>query len=1140
MSSGSNTLTLSTNGDKAYVCTVTFTDAAGNTASALSLTSFTVDTTAPTTTIAYSGSSPATGSTFDVSITFSESVTGFTASEVVLSSGSATLSGSGTTYTATITPASDATITINVAAGVASDAAGNTNAVASQVSVESDQPDAPSIDSTAVTSATEDTAYSYTVSTSDADDGSPNSNTVTVTCSTCPSWLSYSSSTGKLTGTPANANVGSNSVVLTASNLDANGNVIDSQTSTQSFTVTVTNVNSIGSVSLSGTTAEDQTLTATVSDPDGLTGVTITYQWQSTSTPQTASSWSDISGASSSTFQLTQSQVSKYVRVSVTYTDAQGGVESHTGMMGTTVSNVNDANTGTPTLSGTQAEDSTLTVSATPLTGNDEDGMTGSSYTYQWQRCTSNTASSCSDVSGSTSTTYLLGQADTDKFIRAAVSYVDDYSTTETVYTAFTSQIGNVNDAPSAGADQTGTVTEDASTTTASNTVGASDPDTGDTLSYSASSATGTYGTFAVTSSGVWTYTLDNSDADTTALDASDQVTETFTITVSDDATPSLSDTMDVVITITGANDAPSAGADQTGAVTEDASTSTASDTVSASDPDTGDVLSYSASAATGTYGSFAVTSSGVWTYTLDNSDADTTALDAGDTVTDTFTVTVSDNTAQDTMDIVITVTGANDAPDAGAAQTGSVTEDASTSTATGTVSATDADDSASLQYSASNSGSGTYGSIAFSGAAWTYTLNNADADTNALAAGASVSDAFTVTVTDGTASDTMTVTIAITGANDAPSFTTAGVTSATEDTAYSYTAQASDVDTGDTATVAVTSSTCPSWATCSGATISGTPGNSDIGSYAVDITATDGTATTTQSFTIVVAPTNDAPTIDSTAITSATEDAVYTYTLVASDVDGDTLTMGSTDVPSWLTFTAATGVLTGTPLNANVGTSGNDVTLTVTDGQVTVTQTFTITVANTNDAPTIDSTAVTTVAEDALYTYTVVASDVDANDGMTLSVTSTLPTWLSFDATTGVLSGTPLNAHVGTQAVTVQAEDTAGATATQTFTITISNTNDAPTITSTAPTSVDEDSAYSYTVQTSDVDVGDSVSLTGTTIPSWMAFDAETGVLSGTPSNSDVGSHSVTITAEDDAGATATDTFSITVANTNDAPSRH
>ena len=418
----------------------------------------------------------------------------------------------------------------------------------------------------------------------------------------------------------------------------------------------------------------------------------------------------------SATYDLTQSEVGKYVRISVSYTDAQGGVESHTGMMGTAVANVNDANTGTPTLSGTQAEDETLTVDASPLTGNDEDGMTGSSYTYQWQRCTSNTASSCSDVSGSTSTTYLLGQADTDKFIRAGVSYVDDYSTTETVYSAFTSQIGNINDAPNAGADQTGALTEDASTSTVSNTVGASDPDTGDVLSYSASSSTGTYGTFAVTSQGVWTYTLDNNDADTTALDANDQVTDAFTITVSDDATPSLSDTMTVTITITGANDAPSAGSDQTGSVTEDASTTTATGTVSGTDADDSASLTYTPNTNSGTYGSIAF-SGASWTYTLDNSDADTTALDANDQVTDTFTVTVSDSVASDTMDIVITVTGANDAPSAGSDQTGSVVEDASTSTVTGTVSGTDADDSASLTYTASNSGSGTYGSIAFSGA---------------------------------------------------------------------------------------------------------------------------------------------------------------------------------------------------------------------------------------------------------------------------------------------------------------------------------------------------------------------------------------------------------------------------------------
>ena len=188
--------------------------------------------------------------------------------------------------------------------------------------------------------------------------------------------------------------MGANAVVLSAT---------DQTTAvTQSFTVTVANVNSIGSVSLSGTTAEDKLLTATVSDPDGMTGVTVTYQWQRTTTPATASGWSSISGATSSTYTLTQSDVGNYMRVTVSYTDAQGGSESHTGMMGTSISNVNDANTGVPTMSGTFMENQVITVDASPLDDNDEDGMTGS-YTYQWQSCTSTTTSSCSDISGATS-----------------------------------------------------------------------------------------------------------------------------------------------------------------------------------------------------------------------------------------------------------------------------------------------------------------------------------------------------------------------------------------------------------------------------------------------------------------------------------------------------------------------------------------------------------------------------------------------------------------------------------------------------------------------------------------------------------------------------------------------------------------
>ena len=252
-----------------------------------------------------------------------------------------------------------------------------------------------------------------------------------------------------------------------------------------------------------------------------------------------------------------------------------------------------------------------------------------------------------------------------------------------------------------------------------------------------------------------------------------------------------------------------------------------------------------------------------------------------------------------------------------------------------------------------------------------------------------------------------------------------------------------------------------PSWLTCNAGALTGTPANADVGSHSVVITASDGTASTTDSFTITVANANDAPTITSTAVTSATEDAAYTYTVTASDVDGDTLTMTGTTVPSWLSFNAATGVLSGTPLNANVGTSGNDVVITVTDGNNgQVTDTFTITVTNTNDASTITSAADTTAEEDDAYSYTVTTSDVDTGDTVTLAGT-TVPSWLSFTAGTGVLAGTPANADVGSHAVVITATDTSGATAVQSFTIVVANANDAPAVTSTAVTSATEDAVY-------------------------------------------------------------------------------
>ena len=109
-----------------------------------------------------------------------------------------------------------------------------------------------------------------------------------------------------------------------------------------------------------------------------------------------------------------------------------------------------------------------------------------------------------------------------------------------------------------------------------------------------------------------------------------------------------------------------------------------------------------SGTSVTGTYGTLTLGADGTYTYTADQSAADD--LDAGDTVTDVFTYTVSDGTATDTATLTITVTGINDAPVA-VNDTDAVNEDATITQSSGSslvmADDTDADDSASLTVTA-------------------------------------------------------------------------------------------------------------------------------------------------------------------------------------------------------------------------------------------------------------------------------------------------------------------------------------------------------------------------------------------------------------------------------------------------------
>ena len=88
----------------------------------------------------------------------------------------------------------------------------------------------------------------------------------------------------------------------------------------------------------------------------------------------------------------------------------------------------------------------------------------------------------------------------------------------------------------------------------------------------------------------------------------------------------------------------------------------------------------------------------------------------------------------------------------------------------------------------------------------------------------------------------------------------------------------------------------------------------------------------------------NNIPTIDSSPETTAQTQAQYSYTLSASDADSeDTLSLSASVLPSWLTFDAATGILSGTPSATDIG--DHEVTLVASDGQDEASQVFTITV---------------------------------------------------------------------------------------------------------------------------------------------------------------------------------------------------
>lgn len=478
---------------------------------------------------------------------------------------------------------------------------------------------------------------------------------------------------------------------------------------------------------------------------------------------------------------------------------------------------------------------------------------------------------------------------------------------------------------------------------------------------------------------------------------------------------------------------------------------------------------------------------------------------------TDTFTVEVDDgNGGTASATITVVVAPVNDAP---AAQALSVTTDEDTSVDV-TLAATDVDGDV-LAFAAPVDAAQN-GTVSCTGAACTYTP---DSDFHG-------SDLFTYSVSDGNGgSDFASVTITVTSVNDDPVATGAAVVT-DEDNAVAIALTASDVD-GDLLTF--------TYGPAGDGTVGGdgpnvvyTPNPNWFGTDGFGFTVDDGNGGTASAMvSILVQSVNDAPVATGGTVTTA-EDTPVSFSLGATDVEGDDLTFSVVTAP-------ADGSLTCDPAGActfepDAGFSGaTTLEYEVSDGDATGQGVLTILVDPVNDPPEPQAVAVTT-DEDTAATFDLTATDPEG-DALSYTVVAGPTSGSLVCDAGGSCTYTPAPNASGADSFTWEVSD-GNASATSTATITVVPVNDAPTALDVAA-ETDEDTPVSFLLLATDVE-GDALTYSVDVPPAHGSVTIVGSLATYTPAADYSGTDVFVYRVTDPSGASSTAQVSLVV---NDSP---